>query len=241
MYEDRIEIINPGALYGTNKLEKLGTDNIMEARNPTIVRILEEKGSVIENRHSGIPTMKREMEKYNLPLPEFYEERGSFKVIFRNDSEKNNIQQKVSSGQQNVASGQQNVASGQQNVASGQQNVASGQQNVASGQQKVASGQQNVASGQQKVSSGQQKIADEHHKKIENSKNQIDNIEEYRRVTLKYCVNPKTAKEISRHLKIKSRQYISSNIIKPLINEGKLEYTNKNRVNAKNQKYVTKR
>ena len=227
MYEDRIEIINPGALYGTNKLEKLGTDNIMEARNPTIVRILEEKGSVIENRHSGIPTMKREMEKYNLPLPEFYEERGSFKVIFRNDSEKNNIQQKVSSGQQNVASGQQNVASGQQNVASGQQ--------------KVASGQQNVASGQQKVSSGQQKIADEHHKKIENSKNQIDNIEEYRRVTLKYCVNPKTAKEISRHLKIKSRQYISSNIIKPLINEGKLEYTNKNRVNAKNQKYVTKR
>ena len=234
MYEDRIEIINPGALYGTNKLEKLGTDNIMEARNPTIVRILEEKGSVIENRHSGIPTMKREMEKYNLPLPEFYEERGSFKVIFRNDSEKNNIQQKVSSGQQNVASGQQNVASGQQNVASGQQNVASGQQ-------KVASGQQNVASGQQKVSSGQQKIADEHHKKIENSKNQIDNIEEYRRVTLKYCVNPKTAKEISRHLKIKSRQYISSNIIKPLINEGKLEYTNKNRVNAKNQKYVTKR
>ena len=227
MYEDRIEIINPGALYGTNKLEKLGTDNIMEARNPTIVRILEEKGSVIENRHSGIPTMKREMEKYNLPLPEFYEERGSFKVIFRNDSEKNNIQQKVSSGQQNVASGQQNVASGQQNVASGQQ--------------KVASGQQNVASGQQKVSSGQQKIADEHHKKIENSKNQIDNIEEYRRVTLKYCVNPKAAKEISRHLKIKSRQYISSNIIKPLINEGKLEYTNKNRVNAKNQKYVTKR
>ena len=255
MYEDRIEIINPGALYGTNKLEKLGTDNIMEARNPTIVRILEEKGSVIENRHSGIPTMKREMEKYNLPLPEFYEERGSFKVIFRNDSEKNNIQQKVSSGQQNVASGQQNVASGQQNVASGQQNVASGQQKVASGQQKVASGQQKVSSGQQKVtsgqqkvssgqqkvSSGQQKIADEHHKKIENSKNQIDNIEEYRRVTLKYCVNPKTAKEISRHLKIKSRQYISSNIIKPLINEGKLEYTNKNRVNAKNQKYVTKR
>ena len=241
MYEDRIEIINPGALYGTNKLEKLGTDNIMEARNPTIVRILEEKGSVIENRHSGIPTMKREMEKYNLPLPEFYEERGSFKVIFRNDSEKNNIQQKVSSGQQNVASGQQNVASGQQNVASGQQNVASGQQNVASGQQKVASGQQKVSSGQQKVSNGQQKIADEHHKKIENSKNQIDNIEEYRRVTLKYCVNPKTAKEISRHLKIKSRQYISSNIIKPLINEGKLEYTNKNRVNAKNQKYVTKR
>lgn len=60
MYDDRIEIINPGALYGTNKIEKLGTDTTMESRNPTLVRILEEKGSVIENRHSGIPTMKRE-------------------------------------------------------------------------------------------------------------------------------------------------------------------------------------
>lgn len=34
-------------------------------------------------------------------------------------------------------------------------------------------------------------------------------------------------------------QYIFTNIIKPLINEGKWEYTNKNSVNARNQKYVT--
>ena len=86
MYDNRIEILNPGTLYGTNKLEKLGTASVMEARNPTIVRILEEKGSVIENRHSGIPTMKREMKKYGLPEPEFYEERDSFKVVFRNNS-----------------------------------------------------------------------------------------------------------------------------------------------------------
>ena len=86
MYEDRIEIISPGTLYGTNRLDKLGTSTSMEVRNPNIVRILEEKGSVIENRHSGIPTMKREMRKYGLPDPEFYEERDSFKVIFRNNS-----------------------------------------------------------------------------------------------------------------------------------------------------------
>lgn len=84
MYQDRIEILNPGSLYGSNKLEKLGTATIMESRNPTIVRILEDKSSITLNRHSGIPTMKREMEKYNLPEPEFYEERRSFKVIFRN-------------------------------------------------------------------------------------------------------------------------------------------------------------
>ena len=103
MYEDRVEILNPGALYGANKIEKLGTDTIMESRNPTIVRILEEKGSVIENRHTGIPTMKREMEKYELPEPEFYEERGSFKVIFRNSMnfELDSISEQVG-GQQNI-------------------------------------------------------------------------------------------------------------------------------------------
>lgn len=78
--------MNGDKLYYSNKLEKLGTATIMESRNPTIVRILEDKSSVIENRHSGIPTMKREMAKYNLPEPEFYEERGSFKVIFRNSN-----------------------------------------------------------------------------------------------------------------------------------------------------------
>lgn len=56
----------------------------MKSRNFTLVRILEEKGAVIENRHSGIPTMRREMKKMNLPAPEFIEERGAFKVIFRN-------------------------------------------------------------------------------------------------------------------------------------------------------------
>lgn len=86
MYSDRIEIISPGALYGSNKIEKLGTASSLEVRNPTIIRILEEMGSIIENRHSGIPTMKREMEKYNLPEPEFYDERDCFKVILRNNS-----------------------------------------------------------------------------------------------------------------------------------------------------------
>ena len=161
MYDDRIEIINPGTLYGSNKLEKLGIATTMEVRNPIIVRILEEKGSVIENRHSGIPTMKREMRKFGLPEPEFYEERDCFKVVFRN-----------SSGQQ----------------------------------------------------SRQQKL----------------NIEDYKDLVLRFCVTPKNMAEIKDMLKIKSRQYISTNIINPLIVCDKLEYTNKNSINARNQKYKTK-
>lgn len=106
--------------------------------------------------------MKREMKNYGLLEPEFYEEKGSFKVIFRN---------------------------------------------------KLVSGQQ----------SGQQKII------IKDSKNEA----------LKFCIEPKTSLEIRNMLKIKSRQYVSTNIIKPLIDAGKLDYTNKNSINSKNQKYIT--
>ena len=42
-----MEIINPRMLYGTNRIEKLGTATTMESRNPTLERILEEKRSVI--------------------------------------------------------------------------------------------------------------------------------------------------------------------------------------------------
>ena len=49
----------------------------------------------------------------------------------------------------------------------------------------------------------------------------------------------KTIREIMSYLPLNSRQYISSRIVKPLIDEGKLEYTNKNSFNAKNQKYIT--
>lgn len=81
IYSDRIEIINPGTLYGPNRIDRLGTDTIMEARNPNIIRLLEEKYPAIdgdlmralENRHTGIPTMRREMAKYGLPEPKFIE------------------------------------------------------------------------------------------------------------------------------------------------------------------------
>lgn len=83
IYDDRIEVINPGDLYGNNRLENLGTDIMLEARNKNIVRLLEEKGNIIENRHTGIATMREEMKRMGLPEPEFYSLRGDFKVVFR--------------------------------------------------------------------------------------------------------------------------------------------------------------
>lgn len=93
IYDDRIEIINPGDLYGNNRMESLGTDVMLEARNKNIVRLLEEKGNIIENRHTGIATMREEMRKMGLPEPEFYSLRGDFKVVFRKNKKEsiNNI------------------------------------------------------------------------------------------------------------------------------------------------------
>ena len=52
---------------------------------------------------------------------------------------------------------------------------------------------------------------------------------------------PKSMIEIKDYLKINSRRYVREKIIKPLIDEGLLSYTNKDHVNASNQKYITKK
>lgn len=85
IFDDRIEILNPGELYGNNKLENLGTDKKMEVRNNVIIRLLEETTDVVENRHTGVATMREEMKKANLPEPEFEILRGTFKVTFRKE------------------------------------------------------------------------------------------------------------------------------------------------------------
>ena len=84
-----------------------------------------------------------------------------------------------------------------------------------------ASEQQIETSGQQIETSGQQKL----------------DVDFYKKFVIEFCNESRTALEIKNMLKIKSRQYISTYILRPLIKEGKLEYTNKNSVNARNQKY----
>ena len=102
IFDDRIEILNPGDLYGNNRLENLGTDNMLEVRNNTIIRLLEETTDIVENRHTGIATMRDEMKKMNLPEPEFETLRGTFKVTFRKEKVESNEQnktEKIQSGQ----------------------------------------------------------------------------------------------------------------------------------------------
>ena len=78
MYEDRIEIKNPGGIYGRIRVDQLGKVQ-PDTRNPVIASELEVL-KVTENRYSGIPTIRRTMREYRLPQPEFLDERGSFIV-----------------------------------------------------------------------------------------------------------------------------------------------------------------
>jgi len=57
-----------------------------------MVRILEERESILENRHTGISTMRREMRRLGLPDPVIETGRGSFKVTFFKNKEQNIIE-----------------------------------------------------------------------------------------------------------------------------------------------------
>ena len=78
IFEDRIEIRNPGGIYGRIKIDQLGKVQ-PDTRNPVIASELEVL-KITENRYSGIPTIRRTMQEYHLPQPEFLDERGSFIV-----------------------------------------------------------------------------------------------------------------------------------------------------------------
>lgn len=80
MYEDRMEIRNPGGIYGRLRIDQLGKVQ-PDTRNPVLASELEVL-RITENRYSGIPTILKELEKYNLAAPEFVDERGNFSVTF---------------------------------------------------------------------------------------------------------------------------------------------------------------
>ena len=82
MYSDRMEVVNKGGLYGRISVDLLGKVH-PETRNPALVDIMEVMG-ITENRYSGVPTMRREMQAFGLPPPEFVNRSGEFRVILRN-------------------------------------------------------------------------------------------------------------------------------------------------------------
>lgn len=85
LYKDRLEVENPGGLYGRLTINDLGKVPA-DTRNPFIAGNLEVMIST-ENRFSGIPTIYHEMSKAGLKPPFFESRRGNFKTILYNEVE----------------------------------------------------------------------------------------------------------------------------------------------------------
>lgn len=82
MYDDRLQVINSGGLYGKNTLNNLGKIR-PDTRNAVLANILEIL-KITENRYSGIPTIQKEMQSAGLAPAEFSVRHGEFCVTLYN-------------------------------------------------------------------------------------------------------------------------------------------------------------
>ena len=81
IYDDRIEIASPGKLPFPLTVETLGINITPQHRNKNICAIFE-KTKYMEHIGTGIRRMRREMDEFNLPEPEFIDDHY-FHVILR--------------------------------------------------------------------------------------------------------------------------------------------------------------
>lgn len=86
IYDNRIEISNPGSILGNYKVEDLGKE-YLPIRNAFLCRNSEDL-LASENRHSGILTIMEDMKRNDLFPPLFESNRGFFKVTLYNRSSK---------------------------------------------------------------------------------------------------------------------------------------------------------
>ena len=82
IFDNRIEISNPGSLLGNYKVDDLGS-KYLPLRNPFLCRNMEDLMKT-ENRHSGILAAIKDMESNDLLPPLFEVNRGFFKVTLFN-------------------------------------------------------------------------------------------------------------------------------------------------------------
>lgn len=81
-FKAKLEIHNPGGLYGRMTVEQLGKVRL-DLRNLTLATMAETLNKT-ENRYSGIPTIRLEIKEWGLPEPIFKENRNELVVILYN-------------------------------------------------------------------------------------------------------------------------------------------------------------
>ena len=88
LFVDRLEIINPGGLFGTATMRALGTPGASSSRNASLSVMLEDirrpgGGMVADNRGTGIAVMQSEVARAMMPPVEFRDDLASFTAVFR--------------------------------------------------------------------------------------------------------------------------------------------------------------
>ena len=92
LYPDRLEVSNPGGLFGALTVDQLGQRGGTSSRNQFLARILEDvsyvdydgrAGRVVENRGSGFPTINRELEEALMSKPIVRSSLNGFDFIVR--------------------------------------------------------------------------------------------------------------------------------------------------------------
>lgn len=82
IYDDRVEIENPGIFPRNWDMEKVKSEHCSEPQNPLIANILY-KRKILESWGRGISLMIEECQKANLPEPEFKLSNGFVILVFR--------------------------------------------------------------------------------------------------------------------------------------------------------------
>lgn len=87
MYADRLEILNPGGLFGTVTVHDLGKAGVSSARNQRLSALLEDVqlpggGLVAENRGTGYATIQAQLHAALMPPPVPLDSIGSFSLTF---------------------------------------------------------------------------------------------------------------------------------------------------------------
>lgn len=86
LYSDRLEIINPGGLYGSTTVESLGKEGISSTRNEFLSRLLTytpfDDGYVVENKGTGFMTIESSLAAALMPPPKVHNSLTFFKLTF---------------------------------------------------------------------------------------------------------------------------------------------------------------
>jgi len=89
IFPDRLEVENPGGLFGPVTVERLGEPGLLATRNTHLMRLLEdlpdEDGHVVcENRGTGITAMLEALRAAGMEPPRFDDRRTTFRLTFSN-------------------------------------------------------------------------------------------------------------------------------------------------------------